>query len=273
MDIDNDAVGDALKKESPSNYPLRDEITGEVISDPDGLPITELESDDYLELGSSLSIEERSAGERAWRFGHVIVDEAQDLTPMQWRMIGRRARGHSMTIVGDVAQRTTGAAGTWDELLPEAFGEINRFELSTNYRSPEEVAPFASAVLGALDPTLTQPLSIRSSGHPVEVVELASASAVGTAAEAAALELVSRVEDGRVAIISADPIEVEHRQIRCLTPAQSKGMEFDGVVVVEPADIVERSHGLGLLYVSLTRTTDHLVILHSRPLPSELARV
>jgi DNA helicase IV len=273
MGIDNDAVGEALKKESHSSYPVRDEITGEIVTDPDGLPITELESDDYLELGSSLSIEERAAGERAWRFGHVIVDEAQDLTPMQWRMIGRRARGHSMTIVGDVAQRTTGAAGTWDELLPKEFGQVNRFELSTNYRSPEEVAPFASAVLGALDPMLTQPLSIRTSGHPVGVVDVAYPSALGAATEAAALDLVSKVEDGRVAIIAVEPFEVEHRQIRCLTPAQSKGMEFDGVVVVEPADIVDRSHGLGLLYVALTRTTDHLVILHSRPLPDELAGV
>ena len=80
------------------------------------------------------------AGENAsWRYGHVIVDEAQDLTPMQWRMIARRARGHSMTIVGDVAQRTTGEAGSWDELLPPEFGEVNRFDLSTNcllYTSP-----------------------------------------------------------------------------------------------------------------------------------------
>ena len=121
MGIDEHAVGSALKKEKHLTFPVRDEVTGEIISDPDGLPIAELEADDYFELASTASIEERSRGERSWRFGHVIVDEAQDLTPMQWRMIGRRARGLSMAIVGDVAQRTKGEAGSWEDLLPDHF--------------------------------------------------------------------------------------------------------------------------------------------------------
>ena len=79
----------------PATWPVQDEMTGEVVSDPDGVPIAELEAQDYLELTNSVSLEERAAGERAWRFGHVIVDEAQDLTPMQWRMVARRARGHA----------------------------------------------------------------------------------------------------------------------------------------------------------------------------------
>lgn len=103
MGIDEHAVGSALKKEKHLNFPVRDEVTGEVVSDPDGFPIAELEADDYFELADTMTIEERSKGERSWRFGHVIIDEAQDLTPMQWRMIGRRARGHSMTIVGDLS--------------------------------------------------------------------------------------------------------------------------------------------------------------------------
>ena len=143
MGIDNESTGSALKKEMHLSYPVRDEVTGETITDPDGFPIAELESDDYLELANTLTIEERSRGERAWRFGHVIVDEAQDLTPMQWRMVSRRARGRSMTIVGDVAQRTVGESATWDQLLPEELGEVRRFDLSTNYRSPEEITPWA----------------------------------------------------------------------------------------------------------------------------------
>ena len=264
MGIDNDAVGKVLKQEAHLNYPVRDEITGEVVSDPDGFPIAELEADDYLELADTMTIEERAAGERAWRFGHVIVDEAQDLTPMQWRMIARRARGHSMTIVGDVAQRTTGEAGTWDQLLPAEFGEVNRFDLSTNYRSPDEVTPLATAVLREIDPTLTQPVAIRESGHRVRI------EAGAARAEAVARELVEEVDGGRVAILSNEPIEVDHRQISALTPGNAKGMEFDGVVVVEPAAILEQSHGLGLLYVALTRTTDRLVILHDRGLPDIL---
>jgi DNA helicase IV len=263
--IDNDAVGKALKQETHASYPVRDEITGEIINDPDGFPIAELEADDYLELVDNMTIEERARGERAWRFGHVIVDEAQDLTPMQWRMISRRARGHSITIVGDVAQRTTGEPGTWEDLLPPEFGEVNRFDLSTNYRSPDEITALGTAVLQEIDPTLTQPLAIRESGHPVRI-ETGVARAVELA-----LELVDQVEDGRVAILSVDPIEVDHRQIRMLTPGHSKGMEFDGVVVVEPAQILDQSHGLGLLYVALTRSTDHLVIVHDRPLPEVIA--
>ena len=271
MGIDNDAVGKALKQEAHLNYPVRDEITGEVVADPDGFPIAELESDDYFELANTMSIEERSMGERAWRFGHVIVDEAQDLTPMQWRMIARRARGHSMTIVGDVAQRTTGEPGGWSELLPDDFGEVRRFDLSTNYRSPEEIEPFANAVLRELDPEIRPPLSIRSSGHPVTIHGVASHFPLSSAATDLALSLVDEVDGGRVAILTMNPWPLDHPQLRCLTPAASKGMEFDAVVVVEPAEMVDASHGHGLLYVALTRTTDRLVIMHQRPLPDVLA--
>ncbi len=267
MGIDEHAVGSALKKEKHLNFPVRDEVTGEIVSDPDGLPIAELEADDYFELADTMTIEERSKGERSWRFGHVIIDEAQDLTPMQWRMIGRRSRGHSMTIVGDVAQRTTGEAGSWEDLLPADFGEIARFDLSTNYRSPEEVTPLAERILTAIDPTLSQPVAIRSCGHPVEVNRVDDVKA---AAVSSALRLADEVDDGTVAILSVHPIEIDHPQIRVHTPGASKGMEFDGVVVVEPAEMLEQSHGLGLLYVAVTRTTDRLIVLHERALPDLL---
>lgn len=265
MGIDNEAVGRALKQEAHLNYPVTDEITGEIVADPDGFPIAELESDDYLELANTMTIEERSKGERAWRFGHVIVDEAQDLTPMQWRMIARRARGHSMTIVGDVAQRTTGAPGSWNDLLPEAFGDVAHFDLTTNYRSPEEITELAASVLRAIDPALTQPLAIRSSGHPVRFESGGSDRALEIA-----LAMLDEVDGGRVAILSVEPIEVDHRQITALAPDHAKGMEFDGVVVIEPAAILDESHGLGLLYVAITRTTDILTIVHDRPLPEVL---
>ncbi|MDW3176988.1 MAG: ATP-binding domain-containing protein [Acidimicrobiia bacterium] len=273
MGIDNDAVGKALKQEAQVSYPVRDEITGEIVADPDGFPIAELESDDYFELADTMTIEERSMGERAWRFGHVIVDEAQDLTPMQWRMISRRARGLSMTIVGDVAQRTTGEPGSWETLLPGAFGEVNRFDLSTNYRSPEEIEPYANAVLQQLDPDLRPPVSIRQSGHPVVIHEIREADDRSSVVGELALDLVEKVDGGRVAVLTMQPWTVDHPQIRCLTPGASKGMEFDAVIVDEPAEIAEASHGLGLLYVALTRTTDRLTIVHERPLPAALAQL
>ena len=268
MGIDEHAVGSALKKEKHLNFPVRDEVTGEVVSDPDGFPIAELEADDYFELADTMTIEERSKGERSWRFGHVIIDEAQDLTPMQWRMIGRRARGHSMTIVGDVAQRTIGETGSWEDLLPSEFGDIERFDLSTNYRSPDEVTPFAAKILSEVDPTLSQPVAIRSSGHAVETRRVEE---VETSAISEARRLADELDGGTVAILSVDPIDTGDPRIRVHTPSASKGMEFDGVVVVEPAQILEQPHGLGLLYVAITRTTERLVILHERELPAVLA--
>lgn len=275
MAIDNDAVGDAferdpLKQEAQMSYLVRDEITGEIVADPDGFPIAELESDDYFELADTLTIEERSMGERAWRFGHVIVDEAQDLTPMQWRMISRRARGLSMTIVGDVAQRTTGEPGSWETLLPEAFGEVNRFDLSTNYRSPEEIEPYANAILQQLDPDLRPPVSIRQSGNPVVIREIQEPEDRSSVVGDLALELVEKVDGGRVAVLTMHPWTIDHPQVRCLTPGAAKGMEFDAVIVDEPAEILEASHGLGLLYVALTRTTNRLTIMHEQPLPESL---
>ena len=269
MGIDNESTGSALKKEMHLSYPVSDEVTGEVVTDPDGFPIAELESDDYLELANTLTIEERSRGERAWRFGHVIVDEAQDLTPMQWRMVSRRARGRSMTIVGDVAQRTVGESATWDQLLPKELGDVRRFDLSTNYRSPEEITPWASAVLREIDSGLTQPLAIRSSGHPVEVVQVEGEELAARAVKRAN-QYANAIDGGQVAILAMDNIDVEHERIRVLTPGQSKGMEFDAVVVVEPAAILAASHGPGLLYVALTRSTDRLTVLHTAPLPEFL---
>ena len=273
MGIDNETTGSELKKEMHLSYPVSDEMTGEVVTDPDGFPIAELESDDYLELANTMTIEERSRGERAWRFGHVIVDEAQDLTPMQWRMIGRGARGKSMTIVGDVAQRTVGETATWDQLLPDELGEVRRFDLSTNYRSPDEITPWASAVLDEIDPTLTQPLAIRSSGHPVSVVQVEEKAELASEAIRLALNYARELDGGHVAVLSMDPVELDHERIQVLTPGQSKGMEFDAVIVVDPSVILEQSHGLGLLYVALTRSTDHLTVLHHGELPAVISEI
>lgn len=267
MGIDNEFTGSELKKEMHLSYPVSDEVTGEVVTDPDGFPIAELESDDYLELANTMSIEERSRGERAWRFGHVIVDEAQDLTEMQWRMISRRARGKSMTIVGDVAQRTVGETATWDQLLPEELGDVRRFDLSTNYRSPDEVTPWASAVLHEVDPELTQPMAIRSTGHPVQVVRVDDSDELEQRAIRIARSYAREIDGGQVAILSTTPIALVEEHIRVLTPGQSKGMEFDAVVVVEPAAVLAENHGLGLLYVALTRTTNQMSIVHCGALP------
>ena len=259
---------------TPATWPVQDEVTGEVVSDPDGFPIAELEAQDYLELTNSVSLEERAAGERAWRFGHVIVDEAQDLTPMQWRMVTRRARGHSMTIVGDLAQRSTGEPGTWSDILPPELGEVPRFNLSTNYRSPEEVGEVAARVLAELAPDLEAPNAIRSSGHPVEFLALSKLSEVHGLVDAA----LDRLDEGRVAVVGPDatigalaPEETDAR-VSWLSARAAKGMEFDSVIVIEPGRILEEENGLSLLYVALTRATDHLLVAHTGALPDVLVR-
>ena len=243
-----------------AGVPIRDAMTGEVVRDADDRPVFELESHDYLELMAGRSIEEREAGERAWRFGHVIVDEAQDLTPMQWRMVARRARGRSMTLVGDLAQRSSGAVASWSDLIPRDLGPVATFELTTNYRSPAEVASLSARMLAELAPDLTPPSPIRESGHPPRFEPAADV-------EATARRVAAELGEGRVGVIGLDPPEIDAPNITALTPTGAKGMEFDAVVVIEPAAILEEPNGLSLLYVAVTRTTDRLVVAHDRPLP------
>ena len=261
------AMSDSGIDDAGSRYPVTDEITGGVVADPDGNPITELEGHDYLGLADSMSLEERASGERAWRFGHVIVDEAQDLTPMQWRMVSRRARGHSMTLVGDLAQRTTGAARSWTDLLPTEIGEVTQFELTTNYRSPEEVARITGPVLAELAPELQPPISIRASGNAPRFVEVDHVAHVSELFDRELQHELQAVEPGRVGVIGVDPPESADARVVSLTPRAAKGMEFDAVIVLEPADIVEQPNGLALLYIALSRTTDRLAVIHSRELP------
>ncbi|MGI9605168.1 MAG: ATP-binding domain-containing protein [Acidimicrobiales bacterium] len=265
--------GAAALDEHAQRYPVIDEMTGEIVSDPDGDPIVELEGHDYLGLAQSMTIEERAAGERAWRYGHVIVDEAQDLTPMQWRMVARRARGHSMTIVGDLAQRTAGRAPSWDELLPPEIGRPVRFDLGTNYRATEELAAVARPVLAALAPDLLSPSAIRNGPEPVLIRSPDPDAELDALVERARAD----VDDGTVAVIDAHVHDrtghVAHRDdtgVWWLTPIEAKGMEFDAVIVVEPANIDALDNGLARLYVALTRATERLYVLHKRELPGAL---
>lgn len=241
---------------------------GAPLLDNDGEPITELHVAQVDTLAEQqAAVAELAARQRAWRYGHVIIDEAQDLTPMQWRMLVRRARNHSMTIVGDLAQRTLGPAGRWEDHLPSDLGEVAHRELTINYRSPAEVNEVATRLLGSLAPDLTPSNAIRSSGEPVRFVEVASIAdglAPLVAAEA------DRTADGRVAVIGEDLPDLSELATHVLTPVESKGLEFDAVIVVEPAAILERPHGLSDLYVAITRTTRRLTIVHARSLPDEL---
>jgi DNA helicase IV len=215
------------------------------------------------------------------RYGHVIVDEAQDLTPMQLRMLGRRAAG-TFTILGDVAQATGPVAyRTWEEMLAQLPGgeRAEVAELRHAYRVPREIMELALPLLDRIAPGTEPPLSYRTGAEAPRVIR-AEPPLPQALEEAAALA----EREGLIAVIAPESLRAEYgtaaslfdeTRVPILSPREAKGLEFDHVVVAEPALIVEEAGGeLGLreLYVALTRPTTTLVVVHSRPLPDALAR-
>jgi DNA helicase IV len=211
------------------------------------------------------------------RYGHVIVDEAQDLTPMQLRMVGRRAGG-SFTLLGDIAQATGPVPyDRWPELLPylEGAERAEVEELRHAYRVPREIMELALPLLERIAPEVEPPVAYRVGAERPRVVE-------ADPPLAAAFDVAARLagEEGLLAVIAPASLRGEGEsalfddsRIAVLTPREAKGMEFDHVIVVEPAQIVEEAvegQGLRELYVALTRPTTTLVVVHGRPLPPEL---
>lgn len=206
-------------------------------------------------------------------FGHVIVDEAQDLTPMQWRMIARRCPTGSMTLVGDLGQaKHPWSAHSWSGVCAWAAPHASHrvLELTINYRTPEEVMRLAASVLAAVAPDLQPPMAVRSCGQD-PVVTVTSPDRLAESAREAARGEVAVVAPGKVAIIhppgGVDDVDADvlERAVAELDVERAKGLEFDSVVVMEPA-----AHSAGQLYVALTRTTRRLVLVHSLPLPAGL---
>ena len=214
------------------------------------------------------------------RYGHVIVDEAQDLSPLQLRMVGRRA-ARGLTILGDVAQGTGPVPyGSWREVvthLPDA-AEARIEELLHAYRVPAEIMELALPLLDAVAPGVERPRAYRTGAAAPRVERVAEGELVATALR----EAGAVAEDGLVAVIAprsvADALPradtFDETAIPVLTARNAKGLEFDHVVVVEPAAIVEEGgeQGLRELYVALTRPTRSLVVVHARPLPPALRR-
>jgi DNA helicase IV len=209
-------------------------------------------------------------------FGHVIVDEAQDLTPMQLRMIARRAGDGSLTMLGDVAQ-ATGAVlyRRWEEVLPHlpAGDEAVVEELRHAYRVPREIMELALPLLDEIAPDVAPPISYRT-GAAAPTIRRVDPEHVLTEAFREAERLAAK--DGLLAVIAPDELVAESASddlwegVPLLTPRQAKGLEFDHVVVVEPAVIAAHEQGLRELYVALTRPTKTLVVVHGQPLPGGL---
>ncbi|MEA3056282.1 MAG: hypothetical protein QOD30_1714 [Actinomycetota bacterium] len=225
-------------------------------------------------------------------YGHIVVDEAQDLSPMQLRMLARRSLGGSMTIVGDIAQATgPWAPGSWEQVLhhlPSRRGHRMR-ELSIGYRTPASIMTLANRVLAVAAPDLTPPTAVRPGDEEPRVLHVDD---VASAVAALAAEERDAVGEGNVAVIVPDSLigAVGHAladagvdygeaqrvgidaQVNLVPVRLVKGLELDSVIVVEPARIVsEEPQGLRSLYVALTRATQRLAVVHAEPLPAALA--
>jgi DNA helicase IV len=249
-----------------------DELLGEPPAPPepeDDEPVP----DDYGEVTTFADRSFRAArdlsGDEAHRdYAHVVVDEAQDVSPMQWRALGRRARSGTWTVVGDWAQSVWPDPAETAEAVVGVAGKrrVRRHELTTNYRTSTEIAELAGTVLTLIDPTATPPVAVRSNGVEPEV--RVGVPDVQDAAVAAARELLTQVT-GTVGVVATANDAPRLRQLldgdprlQVLDTWQAKGMEFDGCLVVSPEHIAtESAAGLRSLYVAVTRATQRLVVV------------
>ena len=240
------------------------------------------------------------------KYGHVVVDEVQDLSPMQLRMLNRRSLSGSMTVVGDIAQATAPwSPRSWADITDHLPNRrpVRSVELTVSYRTPAEVLAVAGRVLAVAAPELTPPRPVRRTGEEPRVI--AARGPDGTLRDATLRDLARRVADvadeevarvapGRVAILAPESLlpilfdalgavdlpVVDARDLRkgglseplvLLAADAANGLEFDSVVVVEPAVIAgETARGLRTLYVALTRPTQRLTVVHLAPVPTAL---
>ncbi|MFE3517074.1 HelD family protein [Streptomyces sp. NPDC059166] len=221
---------------------------------------------------------ERLAAERT-EYAHVIVDEAQDLTPMQWRMVGRRGRHATWTIVGDAAQSSWSDPDEAAAARDEALGSRprRRFTLTVNYRNPAEIAELAARVLALAMPGMESPSAVRSTGVVPRFETVRGGDLASTVREEAR-RLLAEV-DGTVGVVvamdrraeAASWLEELGERVVALGSLEAKGLEYDATVVVSPAEIADESPaGLRVLYVALTRATQQLTVVSGeRDMPDE----
>ena len=230
-------------------------------------------------------------------YGHIVIDEAQDLSPMQLAMISRRSLNGSLTVVGDIAQSTGAwAHANWDEilsLLPDRR-PARREQLTVGYRIPGPNMDLAARVLARSAPDLLPPRSVRQDGRPPHFIRVDASEDLGPAIARAVRDEIAAVDNGNVAVIApASRVDlcsaaltahgIDHgvaieqglnHQVTVVPVGIVKGLELDATVVVDPAGILaEEAQGMRALYVALTRATKLLTIVHAGDLPDVLAPV
>ncbi|MBM7477742.1 DNA helicase IV [Oerskovia jenensis] len=264
-----------------------------------GIVGAEILADRFAGGGSRLTTAERAAQDRTWTYAHVVVDEAQELSAMAWRALVRRCPTRSMTIVGDVAQTSSLAgARSWASMLdPLLRGSWRLATLTVNYRTPTQIADTAQRFAAAHRLPTSSLTSARDIPGALVLAPVATGEdlldEVSVRVRSALAEFVGPDGAGRVAVVApADHVvgvrdrltrdhavaplltgpaaEVEGAlgaALTVLSPTQAKGLEFDAVVLLEPAEILAGTSGASELYVAMTRPTQRLVVVHARPLP------
>ncbi|WP_228000957.1 HelD family protein [Nocardia australiensis] len=261
---------DILTGSAPQD--LEDELDPEILMAYDLIDASQLAERQNVRARQTTA--ERAAGDRTWTYGHVIVDEAQELSEMAWRMVMRRIPNRWITVVGDVAQTGDPAgASSWQTMLePYVAKRWKLTELTVNYRTPAEIMDIAADVLNAIDPTVTSPRSVRETGQPPRAYPVTAGQLYGEVARLVATEH----GPGTTAVIAPHDLvpklaDLAGESVRVLTVHDVKGLEFDAVYLVEPTEILAESpRGLNDLYVALTRATQRLGVVHTGELPSVL---
>ncbi len=260
---------------------LEDEQSPEILLAGDLLDAASLA--DRQALADQVTTAERAAADRTWAFGHIIVDEAQELSPMAWRLLMRRSPSRSMTVVGDLAQTgDLAGASSWPAVFgPYVADRWRLTELTVNYRTPAEIMTLAGSLLATIDPTLRPPTSVRTTGEQPRVIRVEPAE-LTAALSSAVRDESTRLGDGRLGVIVPESRQADFAAavravvpdatvgasadltapVAVLTVRQTKGLEFDAVIVADPGAIESDSpRGRSDLYVALTRATQRLTVV------------
>ncbi|MDE8586659.1 MULTISPECIES: HelD family protein [unclassified Arthrobacter] len=236
---------------------------------------------------------ERATSDRTWAFGHIVVDEAQELSPMQWRLLVRRCPLKSFTIVGDIAQTSSVAgANSWQGALAPMFGDRWQLEeLTVNYRTPSQIAEAAVRMANAAGLVVSAPKAVREGRWAPIIDEVPAGGIVDRLVEVLPEELAA-LDGGLLAVIADGDLLPQataalravygrrigtgagsyEQDIVVISPREAKGLEFDGVVVLEPSVMLNHEHGkVGDLYVAMTRATQRLRLIAAQPVPAGIA--